>query len=115
MLKGKLDNFKSNKIQLFKKGQYSKRAAYQDLISYAGVNANKVDKIFDIVLRQISGIQVDLLSKSTFAQDMAIESRGVAHYYNASELSGGCGNMTLHCDDGTTKHGHSHTTFDVIS
>ena len=115
LLKGQLDNFKSNKIQLFKKDQYSKRAAYQDLISYAGVSADKVDKIFDIVLRQISGIQVDLLPKSTFAKDMAIESWGVAQYYNASELSGGCSNMTLHCDDGTTKHGHSYTTFDVIS
>ena len=52
LLKEQLDNFKSNKIQLFKKGQYSNStcAAYQDLISYAGVSANKVDKDVDIVL-----------------------------------------------------------------
>ena len=51
LLKEQLDNFKSNKIQLFKKGQYSNStcAAYQDLISYAGVSANKVDKVVDIV------------------------------------------------------------------
>ena len=76
--KEQLDNFKSNKIQLFKKGQCSNStcAAYQDLISYAGVSANKVDKVVDIVLTQIAGIQVDRLPKSTFAKDMAIESRG---------------------------------------
>ena len=56
LLKEQLDNF-----QLFKKGQYSNstHAAYQDLISYAGVSANKVDKVADIVLTQIAGIQVD--------------------------------------------------------
>ena len=46
---------------------------------------------------------------------MAIESRGVAHYQIASELSSGSSNtMTLH-SDGTTKHGRSYTTFDVIN
>ena len=40
-----------------------------------GVSANKVDKVVDIVLTQISGIQVDGLPKSTFAKDMTIESR----------------------------------------
>ena len=116
LLKEQLDNFKSNKIQLFKKGQYSNstRAAYQDLISFAGVSANKVNKVVDIVLTQIAGIQVDRLPKSTFAKDMAIESRGVAQYQIASELSRNCANMTLH-SDGTTKHGHSYTTFDVIN
>ena len=41
LLKKQLDNFKSNKIQLFKKGQYSNstRAAYQGLISYVSVQA----------------------------------------------------------------------------
>ena len=39
LLKKQLDNFKSNKIQLFKKGQYSNNtcATYQDLISYVSV------------------------------------------------------------------------------
>ena len=45
-----------------------------------GVHANKADKVADIVLTQISGIQVDGLPKSTFAKGMAIESRGVAQY-----------------------------------
>ena len=88
--KEQLDNFKNNKIQLFKKGQYSNstHAAYQDLINFAGVSANKVDKVVDIVLTQIAMIQVDRLAKSTFAEDMAIESRGVTQYQIASELSG---------------------------
>ena len=49
LLKEQLDNFKSNKIQLFKKGQYSNstHAAYQDLINSAGVSAKKVDKVVD--------------------------------------------------------------------
>ena len=78
MLKEQLNNVKNNKIHLFKKCQYSNstRAAYQDLISFAGVSANKVQKVVDIVLTQISGIQVDRLPKSTFAKDMAVESRG---------------------------------------
>ena len=61
LLKEQLDNFKNNKIQLFKKGQYSNstRAAYQDLISFAGVSANKVPQAVDIVLTQIAGVQVD--------------------------------------------------------
>ena len=47
--------------------QYSNstRAAYQNLISYAGVSANKVDKVVDIVLTEIDGIQVGRLSRST--------------------------------------------------
>ena len=56
-LKEQLDNFKNNKIQLFKKGQYSISA--RDLISFAGVSASKVDKVSDIVLTPIAGIQVD--------------------------------------------------------
>ena len=61
LLKEHLDNFKNNKIHLFKKRQYSNstRAAYQDLISFAGVSANKVEKVVDIVLTQIAGIQGD--------------------------------------------------------
>ena len=101
LLKEQLDNFKNNKIQLFKKGQYSNItcATYQDLISFAGVNANKVDKVVDIVLTQIAGIQVGRLPKSTFAKDMAIELRGMAQYQIASELSSGsCNNMTLYSD-----------------
>ena len=60
LLKEQLDNFKNNKIHLFKKGQYSNStlAAYQDLISFAGVSANKVQKVVDIVLTQIAGIRL---------------------------------------------------------
>ena len=75
-LNHKIPKIKSHKIQLFKKGQYSANstgAAYQDLISFAGVSANKVDKVFDTVLTQIAGIQVDQLPKSAFPKDMATE------------------------------------------
>ena len=91
LLKEHLDHFKSNK-------QYSNstRATYQDLISYAGVSANKIDKVVDIFLTQIVGIQVDRLLRF------------------ASELSGNCTNMTLH-SEGTTKHGRSYTTFNLIN
>ena len=77
LLKEQLGNFKNNKIHLFKKGQYSNstRSAYQALISFAGVSANKVEKVVDIVLAQIAGIQVDRLRKSAFFKDIAIESR----------------------------------------
>ena len=45
---------------------------------------------------------------------MAIKLRGVGQYQIASELSGNCTNMRLH-SDGTTKHGRSYATFDVIN
>ena len=79
LLKEQVDNFRNNKIHLFKKSQYSNStcAAYQDLFSFADVSANKVEKVVDIVLTQTAGIQVDQLPKSTFAKDMEIESRGV--------------------------------------
>ena len=58
LLKEQLDNFKSNKIQLFKKDLYSNstRIAYQDLLSYAGISAKKIEKVVDIVLTQIAEI-----------------------------------------------------------
>ena len=79
LLKEQVDNFRNNKTHLFKKSQYSNStcAAYQDLISFADISANKVEKVLDIVLTQTAGIQVDQLPKSTYAKDMEIESRGV--------------------------------------
>ena len=70
-LNHEIPKIKSHKIQLFKKGQYSNStgAAYQDLISFAGVSANNVDKVVDTVLTQIAGIQVDELPKSTFPKE----------------------------------------------
>ena len=78
LLREQVDNFKNNKIQLLKKGQYSNSThpAYQYLISFAGVSAKKVGKVVDIVLTQIAEIQVDRLPKSTFVKNVAIESRG---------------------------------------
>ena len=56
-----LDNFKSNKIEfIFKKGQYSNstHAAYQNLVSYAGVSANKVDKVVDTYWHSLLGFKL---------------------------------------------------------
>ena len=77
-----LKEFKSNKTQLFKTEQYSNstRAAYQNLISYAGVSANKVDKVVNIVLPEIDGIQLGRLSRSNFAKFIAIQLKGMAKY-----------------------------------
>ena len=112
-----LDNFKSNKIEfIFKKGQYSNstHAAYQNLVSYAGVSANKVDKVVDTVLAQFARIQVVWLPKSTLAKDLTIKSRGW-HSTRMPQLSGSCTNITLHSEDGATKHCHFYTIFDVIN
>ena len=77
-----LKEFKSNKTQLFKTEQYSNstQAAYQNLISYAGVSANKVDKVVNIVLPEIDGIQLGRLSRSNFAKFIAIQLKGMAKY-----------------------------------
>ena len=80
VLKQKIDDFENKKLNLFQKGQYSKevRTAYQDLISDIGVSANKIEKVVNIVLTKIAGLQVDRLPKSTYAKDMGIEVRGMA-------------------------------------
>ena len=97
-------------MNLFQKGQYSNqvRAAYQDLISDGGVSAKKIEKVVNIVLTKMAGLQVDRLPKSTYAKDMGIEVRGMAQCYVASELSAEseCQNMMLH-SNGTTKFGRS--------
>ena len=75
LLKEKTDDFENKKLNLFQKGQYSKevRTLYQDLISDGRVSANKMEKVVDIVLTKIAGLQVDRLPKSTYAKDMGIE------------------------------------------
>ena len=61
LLKEKTDDFENNELNLFQKGQYSKevRTLYQDLISDGRVSANKMEKVVDIVLTKIAGLQVD--------------------------------------------------------
>ena len=116
LLKEKIDDFENKKLNLFQKGQYSNqvRAAYEDLISDGCVSANKIEKVVNIALTKIAGLQADRLPKSTYPKDMGIKVRVMAQYRVASELSAEseCQNMTLH-SDGTTKFGRSYTTFDV--
>ena len=83
------------------------------MVSVGGISANKVEKVVNIVLTKIAGVQVDRLPKSTYAKDMGIEVRGMAQHHVASELSveSECQNMTLH-SDGTTKFGRPYTTID---
>ena len=78
---------------------------------FCNVSATKVDKVVDIALTQISGVQVDGLPKSTFAKDMAIESRGWYSTRLPQGIPGSCTNMTLHSNAGTTKHGRSYTIY----
>ena len=115
-LKEKIDDFENKKLNFFQKEHYSNqvRAAYQDLISDGGVSANKIEKVVNIVLTKIAGLQVDRLPKSAYAKYVGIEVRGMAQYHVASVLSAEseCQNMVLH-SDGTTKFGCSYTTFDV--
>ena len=75
LLKEKIVDHENKKLTLFQKGQYSNkvRAAYQDLVSDGGVSANKVEKVVNIVLTKIAGVQVDRLPKSTYAKDMGID------------------------------------------
>ena len=89
LLKEKIDDFENKKLDLFQKEQYSNqvRAAYQDLTFDGGVSANNIEKVVNIVLTKITGLQVDKLPKSTYAKDMGIEERGMTQYHVASELS----------------------------
>ena len=65
LLKEKTDDFENKKLNV--------RTLYQDLISDGRVSANKMEKVVDIVLTKIAGLQVDRLPKSAYAKDMGIE------------------------------------------
>ena len=64
-------------------------------------------------VKENKSLSLKLCQKKDKLNKLNTESRELAQYRIASELSAGnCNNITLH-SDGTTKHGRSYTTFDL--
>ena len=78
-----------------------------------GLSCQNIEKVIKIVLKELVGVDVERLPKSTFAKVMLLEARGLAQIHVASELSSTENSFnTLH-SDGTSKHGRGFTTYDI--
>ena len=77
-----------------------------------GLSIRNVEKVVKIVLEKLAGIECDRLPKSTFSKYMLIEARGLAQLQTASELADFEDGLVLQ-SDGTSKKGHSFSTFDA--
>ena len=77
-----------------------------------GLSSRNVEKCVHLVLEKLAKVKVGRLPKVTFAKNMFLEARCLAQIHVASVLSENQGNVTLH-SDGTSKHGHSYTTYDI--
>ena len=104
------------------------RIVYEDLLCL-GLSSRNVEKVIRVVINRLTDYKIDNLPKSTFAKYMLLEARSLAQMHVADELSNQestnllssysslpshsfSSNNTLH-SDGTSKHGHSYTTFDI--
>ena len=115
MLEEKLNNFLANKANFFHNGIYDDkiRAVYQDLMCM-GLSSRDVEKVLEIVLRDLLEIEVAQLHGRTFSNLMILEARYVAQIHVPDELSNAVlsdPDNTLHYD-GTLKKGHSYVTYD---
>ena len=82
----------------------------------AGLSARNVERAMEVVLKELVGIEVNKLPKTTFANYMLLEARMVAQIQVADELTrvdfSINADSTLH-SDGTSKKGHSYQTDDI--
>ena len=115
MLEEKLKDFLANKPNFFHNGRYDDKihTVYQDLMCM-GLSSQNVEKVLEIVLRDLLEIEVPQLPGKTFSNLMMLEALYVAQIHVADELSSIILNdpdNTLH-SDGTSKKGHSYLTYD---
>ena len=118
MLEEQLDEFMSKKVSFCHNGKYDDciRMLYQDLMCTAGLSARNVQHAIEVVLKELAGIEVEQLPKTTFANYMLLEARMLAQIQVADELTSADfiinEENTLH-SDGTSKKGHSYLTYDI--
>ena len=74
-----------------------------------------LEKVIKIVLEKLAGIECDRLPKATFSKYMLIEACGLAQLHIASELVNCEDDDLVLQSDGTSKKGHSYTTFDATN
>ena len=106
---------KSNekKLTFYENGKYNDdvQTVYEDLLSM-GLSSRNIEKCVCLVLEKLAKVKVGRLPKVTFTKNMFLEARCLGQIHVASVLSKNQGNLTLH-SDGTSKHGHSNTTYDI--
>ena len=115
MLEQKLKDFLANEEIFFHNGRYNDKicTVYQDLMRM-GLSSWNVEKVLEIVLRDLHRLEVAQLPGKTFSNLMMLEAPYVAQIHVADELSITILNdpdNTLH-SDGTSKKGHSYLTYD---
>ena len=111
-LEERMQDFVANKVNFFHNGKYDDiiRTVYQDLFCM-GLSTRNVEKVVEIVLRDLLGVEVTQLPKPTFPNYMLWEARYVAQIHVAGKLTKAVENKTLYSDD-TSKKGHSYAMFD---
>ena len=89
---------------------------YQDLMCTAGLSARNMQHATEVVLKELTGIEVEQLPKTTFANYMLLEARMLAQIQVEDELTTADfiinEENTVH-SDGTSKKGHSYLTYDI--
>ena len=87
---------------------------YEDILCM-GLSTRNVKKVIKIVLEKLAGVECERLPKATFSKYMLIETRGLAELQIAAELANCEDNDLVLQSDGTSKKGHSYTTFDATN
>ena len=86
---------------------------HEDIICMG--STRNVEKVIKIVLEKSAGIECERLPKATFSKCMLIEAHGRAQLQIASELANCEDDDLVLQSDGTSKKGHSYTTFDATN
>ena len=100
-------------LNFYKNGKYNDdvRMVYEDLLS-TRLSTRNVERCVRLVLEKLAEAKVGRLPKVTFAKDMFLEARGLAQIHVVKVT--GQQRESIY-SDGTSKNGHSYTTFDVQS
>ena len=86
---------------------------YEDIMCMD--STRNVEKVIKIVLEKLAGIECERLPKATFSICMLIEAHGRAQLQIASKLANCEDDDLVLQSDGTSKKGHSYTTFDATN
>ena len=102
-------------LNFYKNRKYNDdvRMVYEDLLS-TGLSTRSVERCVRLVLEKLAEANVGRLPKVTFAKDVS-QARGLAQTHVATKLLDSKENPLTLYSDGTSKHGHSYTTFGVQS
>ncbi len=115
-LKDKVDEVMSDNIVTFEGGKYTNdvRACCYELLSL-NVGVNNVRSVIESVLTNLVHKKADRLPKRTAVCQMMLECLTVAQAQLGEQLGSEDGEHYTLQTDGTTKHGHHFSTFDLAT